>query len=146
MDIEKELLEGLERVGEIEREILSKRVKIDEYAQKLKEDIESLIEQQKEKANSKDYRVTLISKFCALSELYSVTDFDKMIETREEFVEIFPDHFTSYLNYLGSATISSSLLYGCLGCSFYKGECEKHLAPPGTGQGERCPARTSYST
>lgn len=146
MDAEKELLESLEFVSEIERDILGSHSTIDDYVAKLEKDIQDLTRDEKASSSDRGSRIALLAKLCALSELYSVTDFDRMIEARELFVDLLPEHFHSYLNYLETSTISSNLLYGCLGCQSFKGVCELGLKPPVESHGEHCQSRTAYAT
>lgn len=146
VDIEKEVLEGLEHVGEIEREILANGLHVEEYIMSLETEIDSLAGSWAVGSSNRENRVILVAKLCALSELCSVIDFDKMIEVREKFIDLFPDHFQAYLGYLETSAVSSNLLFGCIGCVSYQGTCALKLEPPSEHHGERCPSRVPHIT
>jgi hypothetical protein len=75
-------------------------------------------------------RVGLIAELSLLSEIYATLDFDKMIEVREKFQDLFPEHFERYLDNLES--LSMQMFWpGCLECRNFDGKCELGLTPGG---------------
>jgi len=63
-----------------------------------------------------------------------------MIEVREKFQELFPEHFENYLSNLGSLYRQISWP-GCLECSNFDGQCSLGITPTEVPGGSHNSAR-----
>lgn len=127
MNIEQELTEGWEKAEELEQKLINKTESLEEQLVFLKAQVDELATKL-ERESKKSIRVELLARLCLLSELYSATDFDRMIEIRERFQELLPGHFGEYLAHL--KTLSWHISWsGCLSCRHFLGRCNLNLAP-----------------
>ncbi len=145
MDIEKELTEGWKRVAKLQQEVNMSGSEPDDQIFLLEEDIEQL----SPNAGQKDSRIDLLARLCLLSEICSAIDFDKMIDAREKFQDLLPDHFDYYLAHLDSAPWHIGWS-GCLGCTHFSGTCALKLTPQEISDGDDhikkfCPSRSLRS-
>ncbi len=134
MNIEQELTEGWEKAAELERELINETKSLEEQLTLLKAQVGELAAKL-EREPRKSIRVELLARLCLLSELYSATDFDHMIEIRERFQELLPEHFSEYLAHL--KTLSWHISWsGCLSCRHFLGRCNLNLTPVEVPGGE----------
>ena len=145
MDIERELTEGWKRVAKLQQEVNISGSDPDEQIFLLEEHIEELSKE----AKRKDARIDLLARLCLLSEICSAVDFDRMIDAREKFQDLLPEHFDYYLAHLDSAPWHIGWS-GCLGCIHFSGTCALKLTPQeATDKDDRikrfCPSRSLRS-
>ena len=126
MDIEKELAEGLKMVLKIQRD-LTDEDSLEERLVFLEEKITAFAKKLEGEPQS-DVRLELLAHLCLLSELASGAGFDRLIDAREKFQDLLPDHFSHYLSHLEQSTwfISWS---GCLDCRHFSNRCNLNLSP-----------------
>jgi len=145
MDIEKELTEGWKRVAKLQQEIVQANSDPEEQIFLLGEDIDELSGD----AKKKNARIDMLARLCLLSEICSAIDFDKMIDARERFQNLLPQHFSYYLSRLDSAPWHIGWS-GCLGCIHFSGKCALNLTPQEVTESDDrikryCPSRSLRS-
>lgn len=127
MDAEHELLESWKQIPMLQRQVALRGETLKEQAAYLKQQIEELVSRN-HNGWEESQRLELLSKLSLLSEIYAIVDFDKMIEVREKFRDMFPEHFNRYLVNLDS--LSWHILWpGCLECRHFNGKCSLGLTP-----------------
>jgi len=128
MDVKKELADslimirkiqqGLTKSGPLANQLNFLEKKIDTVAQKLENEPHE---------TQSEVRLELLAHLCLFSEL-SMADFDSLIEAREKFQNLLPDHFEHYLSHLEGSTWAISWS-GCLDCRHFSGRCNLNLSP-----------------
>lgn len=147
--VEDELQESFKKINWIQKKLLGQNNNLEEQVRLLWEEVESMITRFGSEP-TKTERIDLVSRLCLLSELTGALDFDRMIETRERFRDLFPEHFREYLNYL--KTVSWEITWsGCLGCHYFSGRCALNLVPIETPTSDHrlrkfCPSRIKKSS
>ncbi|MDI6689373.1 MAG: hypothetical protein QME54_03010 [Actinomycetota bacterium] len=127
MDIEKELAESWKKIGKIQKKLMRKSEDVGEQISILEKEIDKLVSELN-KRQDKSKRLELLTRLCLLSELCSAIDFDRMIEAREKFQDLLPQHFKEYLAHL--KTIPWHISWsGCLKCRHFSGKCNLNLMP-----------------
>jgi len=122
-----ELLESLEHIPALERQVASYADTLEGQAEWLESRIDELAHKNHNGLEDTQ-RIEIVSKLSLLSELCAVISFDRMIEAREKFQNLFPEHFEEYLRNLDS--LSWRILWpGCLECYHFNGECLLNLTP-----------------
>jgi hypothetical protein len=124
-----EVVESYKLIPSIQRHVMRQGLTLQEQAAWLESHIMENVSK-KRFSWSEDERVGLIAELSLLSEIYATLDFDKMIEIRETFQEIFPEHFERYLNNLESLSLQM-FWPGCLECRNFNGKCELGITPGG---------------
>ncbi|MBE0447304.1 MAG: hypothetical protein IBX64_04255 [Actinobacteria bacterium] len=127
MSIGHELIESLKHIPGLERQLASLFDTLEEQASWLESRIDELVNQNHDSWDDAQ-RLEVLAKLSLLSELYAVISFDKMIEARERFQNLFPEHFKEYLNHLNSLSHRVSWP-GCLECRHFNGKCSLSLTP-----------------
>lgn len=127
MNVEHELADSLKHIPMLEQQVASQGETLEEQAGWLESRIDDLISQHRD---GWDYsqRTEAISKLSLLSQLCAVLSFDRMIEAREKFQSLFPEHFKEYLDRLDLFSWQVSWP-GCLECRHFEGKCSLGLAP-----------------
>ncbi len=145
MNIEEELMEGWKKTNAIEQELAEEYNDPEEQIEKLKNELDKLISKflssDKKTDNKKSLRIEILAHFCLLSELLSALDFDRMIEIREEFMDLLPNHFKYYLSHLESLSWHISWS-GCLSCRHFSGSCNLNLKPHESSEDEHLAGKT----
>ncbi len=140
MRVDDELHQAWEKAGRLQAEMMSR-------TQSLDREIEALEQQSQEEADAfassptPAGRVSLLSSLCLLSELCSAVDFDRMIEAREKFQDLLPNHFEYYLKHLDSMSWHVAWS-GCLECRHFQGKCTLNLTPVEVSEGSHHLAKT----
>jgi len=129
MDVEGELTEGWQRVGKLQQHFIGEDIDVENQICMLEDDIGELSSEVSKKAK----RIDLLARLCLLSEICSAIDFDRMIDAREKFQGLLPNHFDYYLSHLESAPWHIAWS-GCLGCIHFSGKCALNLTPQETSE------------
>ncbi|MCL6473086.1 MAG: hypothetical protein K6T91_09825 [Firmicutes bacterium] len=143
MNAEHELLESWKRIPLLQRQIALQGQTLEEQADYLGKQVDEVI---KKNRNSwgEAQRLEAVSMLSLLSEIYAIIDFDKMIEVREQFQSLFPEHFRLYLNRIDS--LEWQMLWpGCLECSHFNEKCSLNLTPTEPLGGRHKSGRTCKS-
>lgn len=145
MDVERELTDGWKRVAKLQQEVIGGGSDPKDQIFLLEEDISELSKNVKKK----DKRIDLLAHLCLLSEICSAIDFDRMIDAREKFQDLLPQHFEFYLSHLDSAPWHIGWS-GCLGCIHFSGQCALNLTPQEITENDDsikryCPSRSRRS-
>jgi hypothetical protein len=76
-------------------------------------------------------RVSLLTHLCLLSELCGLMDFNRMIKARELFVDLYPQHFKTYLELLERGSWEKEIGWsGCFDCiHFSSKKCSLNQVP-----------------
>lgn len=128
MEIDQELTESLKRLSELKQKIANnEELSLEEKICSLEKKVINMGNDFTENPDGFK-RTELIANFCLLSELCGAVDFDRMIEAREKFKEMFPLHFKQYLSYLENASWEMTWS-GCIGCVHFSGKCSLNLSP-----------------
>lgn len=128
-----ELAESLKHIPGLERQLALQCNTLGEQAIWLESKIDELVRRNHD-GWDETQRLEVLSKLSLLSELCAVISFDKMIEAREKFQSLFPEHFKEYLGRLDS--LSWQILWpGCLECRHFNGKCSLGLTPVETPGG-----------
>ncbi len=122
--VDKELEESIKGIARLHQKIIEKSSNINEEISILRKDIKRLIKDKDEKK----IRLKLLTRFCLLSELCGAVDFNEMIKAREMFLQIYPEHFKSYLNHLDKKEWEISWS-ACLGCLNFTQKCNLGIHP-----------------
>lgn len=127
MSAEHDLSESWKYIPMLQRQVALKGKTLEEQARWLDLQVSELA-----KASPSGWeepeKLQLLAQFSLLSEIYSLIDFDKMIEVREKFQELFPEHFAKYLGSLDSLSWQISWP-GCLECNHFDGKCSLSITP-----------------
>jgi hypothetical protein len=135
MDAEQELAESWEKIPELQHLVALQGETLAEQAFWLRLRIEEAIARNNN-GWEKDKKLDLLAKLSLLSEMYAFIDFDRMIEIREKFQGLFPEHFAQFLSHLDS--LSWQIFWpGCLECRHFDGRCTLGMAPVETPGGSR---------
>lgn len=145
MDVEKELTEGWKKIGKLQQRVTGSNADLEDQICGLEKDIDELSKD----ASKKNTRIDLLARLCLLSEICSAIDFDRMIDAREKFQDLLPQHFEYYLSHLESAPWHIAWS-GCLGCVHFSGQCTLNLTPQEVSESENqvkkfCPSRSLRS-
>lgn len=133
MRVDEELHQAWERAGRLQAEMMASTQSIDREIEVLEEKTQTEVLQFAASPGPAT-RVKLLSSLCLLSELCSAVDFDRMIEARERFQELLPEHFQYYLSHLDSMSWHVAWS-GCLECRHFQGKCTLNLAPVEVSEG-----------
>lgn len=151
METEQELTESLKLLNGLKQKLINESdgFSLEEKIHSLEEKVGGMADDFVKNPDVSK-RVELIANLCLLSELCGAIDFDRMIEAREKFLEMFPDHFKQYLSYLENASWEMTWS-GCIGCVHFSGKCALNLSPTevalGDGQTKRaCHSRKQKSS
>jgi len=125
-----ELAESCKLIPAIQRHVAQQGYTLREQSLWLEGHIGKTVDENRDKW-SEQKRITTIAELSLLSEIYAILDFDKMIEIRENFQKLFPEHFKRYLSSLESLSLQM-FWPGCLECRYFESKCELDLAPVGT--------------
>ena len=127
MDAEHELLASWKQIPMLQRLVALHGNTLKEQAAYLSRQIEEL-ENRNRNGWVEDLKLNLLSKLSLLSEIYAIVNFDRMIEVREKFRNLFPEHFDKYLANLD--LLSWQIFWpGCLECRHFDGKCSLGLTP-----------------
>ncbi|MHB8842067.1 MAG: hypothetical protein ACYC56_09845, partial [Candidatus Aquicultor sp.] len=96
MSAEHDLSESWKYIPMLQRQVSLKGTTLEEQAQWLDAQVSELIGGNRNGWEESE-KIQALAKFSLLSEIYSLVNFDKMIEVREKFQELFPEHFEKYL-------------------------------------------------
>lgn len=122
MSAERDLEECLKLVPEIEKEVSRKAPTLGEQASFLAELINDKL------ASSDRDKIRTLASLCLLSEICGAIDFDRMVEARERFQAMYPEHFASYL--MNMVNMAWRFTWpGCLECANYDGHCLSGATP-----------------
>lgn len=138
MSAEHELTESWKLIPKLQQEASIRGNTLSEQANWLSSRIDERISRNKNGWTG-EQKEEILAEFSLLSEIYSVIDFDRMVEVREKFQESFPEHFTEYLKGLESLAWQVSWP-GCLECSHFghvTGMCELGVSPTSLPGGRR---------
>jgi hypothetical protein len=127
MSAEHDLAESWKYIPMLQRQVALQGETLKEQAQWLGLQVDHLINEN-HNGWEEPQKFEVLAKLSLLSEIYSLVDFDRMIETREKFQELFPEHFAEYLGSLDSLVWQISWP-GCLECSHFDGKCSLGLTP-----------------
>lgn len=135
-----ELIESLKHISVLERQLASHGDTLEEQAGWLESRIDELVYWNHDGWDD-EQKLEAIARLSLLSELCAVISFDRMIEARERFQNLFPEHFKEYLDHLDSLSQWASWP-GCLECRHFNGKCSLSLTPVETSGGgygfEKC--------
>ncbi|MDI6715728.1 MAG: hypothetical protein QME63_02140 [Actinomycetota bacterium] len=127
MSAEHELTESWKLIPELQQQVALQGKTIEEQVTWLNSKINKLINRNK---NGWEYnrKMEALAGLSLLSEMYAILDFDKMVEVREKFQSLFPDHFSAYLGRLES--LSWQIFWpGCLECRYFEKRCSLGISP-----------------
>lgn len=127
MTVKEELQEAWEDACRRQMNLASEAPSLDQQIELLEGEVDELTAH-KSGLEDPRRRVRLMASLCLLSELCSAVNFDRMIEARERFQDILPEHFSFYLSHLESMTWHVSWS-GCLECRHFAGKCTLNVAP-----------------
>lgn len=130
MDAARDLRESLELLPKLQRGVAENGETLEEQAIWL----EATVDEKISRINggwNKGRRLDMLARLALLSELNAVIDFDRMIEAREKFQNLFPEHFKEYLKHLDY--MARAVIWpGCFECLHYKhsqNKCLLHIIP-----------------
>jgi hypothetical protein len=119
------LVESWKHIPKLQRLATSKARTLEEQAQWLHIYIDERLAGNE---MGQEAREEMLAALSLQSEIYSLLDFDKMIDAREKFQSLFPEHFAEYLR--GLESLSWQITWpGCLECSHFTERCELGLSP-----------------
>ncbi len=139
MSAEHDLSESWKYIPMLQRQVSLKGETLAEQAQWLDVQVSEMVGGNRDGWEESE-KIQALAKFSLLSEIYSLVDFDKMIEVREKFQELFPEHFEKYLSSLDSLCWQISWP-GCLECSHFDGKCSLGITPTEVPGGSHNSAR-----
>lgn len=148
MSVEKELEESLKKINETQAEVASKVESLEEQVELLNKRVDQLAEDM-QKDPKESLQLELLTELCLLSELSAAVDFDQMIDAREKFKNLLPNHFEQYLKYL--EMLPQEVVWsGCLNCRHFLGRCKLNLRPVESSSDEHglektCPSHVRRS-
>ncbi|HZD59340.1 MAG TPA: hypothetical protein VE439_02650 [Anaerolineae bacterium] len=122
-----ELIGSLERISVLEHELTSCGETLEEQANWLESRIDELVYWNHDGWDG-EQKLEVLAELSLLSELCASISFDRMIEAREKFQDLFPEHFKEYLDHLNSLSQWVSWP-GCLECRHFNGECSLSQTP-----------------
>ncbi|MBI4743280.1 MAG: hypothetical protein HY776_00345 [Actinobacteria bacterium] len=145
METDQELTESLKLLSELKQKLIngSDSLSLEEKVYSLEEKVGGMADDFVKNPDGPK-RVELVANLCLLSELCGAIDFDRMIEAREKFQELFPHHFKQYLSYLENASWEMTWS-GCIGCVHFSGKCALNLSPTEVTSGEGQTKRVCHS-
>jgi len=124
---EHELTESWKYIPRLQQQVALQGDTLDEQAAWLKSQVDKFLRKKHSDWNEND-KFDALSKLSLLSEMYALVDFDKMIEVREKFQSLFPEHFGEYLSHLDS--LSWQITWpGCLECRYFNKQCSLGMTP-----------------